>query len=289
MANRMICFGYKMTNGTLCVTEEEAAVVTEIFQRYGSGEVMKDIADDLTRRGVVFSPGKSVWNKPMLARILENRKYIGENNYPRVVSDAAFERANALKNQKGNKKGVYNAETTYLMDVLVCAQCGHRIYRRPNWGVREKWICPAGCKTDTYVGDMELTQEILKVLMYAKQNPDILTVGGEKTSYHPDMEVMRQTKEIHRLMDQSDIQFQMLKKLIIQCADMKFQCCSDNRGDAHTEYVQQCFAEWGADASLDVEFMKRVVDHVALNKDGTVTITLINKAEITGRRSHNAS
>ena len=206
-----------------------------------------------------------------------------------MVSDAAFERANALKNQKGNKKGVYNAETTYLMDVLVCAQCGHRIYRRPNWGVREKWICPAGCKTDTYVGDMELTQEILKVLMYAKQNPDILTVGGEKTSYHPDMEVMRQTKEIHRLMDQSDIQFQMLKKLIIQCADMKFQCCSDNRGDAHTEYVQQCFAEWGADASLDVEFMKRVVDHVALNKDGTVTITLINKAEITGRRSHNAS
>ena len=289
MANRMICFGYKMANGTLCIAEEEAAVVTEIFQRYGAGEVMKDIADDLTRRGVVFSPEKSVWNKPMLARILENRKYIGENNYPRVVSDAAFERANALKNQKGNKKGVYNAETTYLMGVLVCAQCGHSIYRRPNWGVREKWICPAGCKTDTYVGDMELTQEILKVLTCAKQNPDILTVDGEKTSYHPDMEVMRQTKEIHRLMDQSDIQFQTLKKLILQCADTKFQCCTDNQADAHTEYVQLCFAEWGADASLDVEFLKRVVDHIALNKDGTVTITLINKAEITGRRSHDAS
>lgn len=289
MANRMICFGYEMANGTLCVAEEEATVVTEIFQRYGSGEVMKDIADDLTRRGIAFSPEKSVWNKPMLARMLENRKYIGENNYPRVVSDALFERANALKDQKGNKKGVYNAETTYLMDVLVCAQCGHRIYRRPNWGVREKWICPAGCKTDTYVGDKELTREVLNVLIRAKQDLDILTVGGEKTSYHPDMEVMRQTKEIHRLMDQTDIQFQTLKKLILQCADMKFQCCSDNRGDAHTEYVQQCFAEWGADASLDVEFLKRVVDHIALNKDGTVTITLINKAEITGRRSHDAS
>lgn len=289
MANRMICFGYKMTNGTLCVAEEEATVVTEIFQRYGAGEAMKDIADDLTRRGVVFSPEKSVWNKPMLARMLENRKYIGENNYPRVVSDALFERANALKDQKGNKKGVYSAETTYLKDVLICAQCGHKAYRHANWGVREKWICPAGCKTDTYVGDMELSQEVLNALMRTKQDPDILTVCLEKTSYHPDMEVMRQTKEIHRLMDQSDIQFQMLKKLILQCADMKFQCCSDNRGDAHTEYVQQCFAEWGADASLDVEFLKRVVDHIALNKDGTVTITLINKAEITGRRSHDAS
>lgn len=289
MANRMICFGYEMTNGTLCVAEEEATVVTEIFQRYGSGEVMKDIADDLTRRGIAFSPEKSVWNKPMLARMLENRKYIGENNYPRVVSDALFERANALKDQKGNKKGVYNAETTYLKDVLICAQCGHKAYRHANWGVREKWICPAGCKTDTYVGDMELSQEVLNALMRTKQDPDILTVCIEKTSYHPDMEVMRQTKEIHRLMDQSDIQFQMLKKLILQCADMKFQCCSDNRGDAHTEYVQQCFAEWGADASLDVEFLKRVVDHIALNKDGTVTITLINKAEITGRRSHDAS
>ena len=289
MANRMICFGYEMTNGTLCVAEEEATVVTEIFQRYGSGEVMKDIADDLTRRGIAFSPEKSVWNKPMLARMLENRKYIGENNYPRVVSDALFERANALKDQKGNKKGVYNAETTYLKNVLICAQCGHKAYRHANWGVREKWICPAGCKTDTYVGDMELSQEVLNALMRTKQDPDILTVCIEKTSYHPDMEVMRQTKEIHRLMDQSDIQFQTLKKLILQCADMKFQCCSDNRADAHTEYVQRCFVEWSAGASLDVEFMKKVVDHIALNKDGTVTITLINKAEITGRRSHDAS
>ncbi|MBQ2376916.1 MAG: recombinase family protein, partial [Clostridia bacterium] len=228
MANRMICFGYKMSNGTLCVAEEEATVVTEIFLRYGAGEVMKDIAEDLTRRGVVFSPGKSVWNKPMLARMLENRKYIGENNYPRIVSDAVFERANSLKTKRGKRKGLYSAEVTYLKGILICAQCEHRTYRRPNWRTREKWICPAGCKTDTYVGDMELTQEILKVLMYVKQNPDILTVDGEKTSYHPDMEVMRQTNEIHRLMDQPAVQFQTLKELILQCTDMKFQCCSDN-------------------------------------------------------------
>ena len=103
------------------------------------------------------------------------------------------------------------------------------------------------------------------------------------------MEVMRQTNEIHRLMDQPAVQFQTLKKLILQCTDMKFQCCSDNLADAHTEYVQRCFDEWSSDASLDVEFMKKVIDHIALNKDGTVRITLINKAEITGRRSHDAS
>ena len=155
MANRMICFGYKMANGTLCVAEEEAAVVTEIFQRYGAGEVMKDIADDLTRRGVAFSPEKSVWNKPMLARMLENRKYIGEYVYnrsyekdmygkrnhhknkpeseiiripdgmPRIIDDETFFKVQAIMDERKERRKVYYAHGKYLFAGLMkCGHCG---------------------------------------------------------------------------------------------------------------------------------------------------------------------
>jgi len=70
MALRMISYGYKMVNGILTVNDEEARVVVEIFQRYGAGEILKAIADDLTERGVIFYQEKNVWNKNMIARIL---------------------------------------------------------------------------------------------------------------------------------------------------------------------------------------------------------------------------
>ena len=92
MALRMISYGYKMVNGILTVNDEEARVVVEIFRRYGAGEILKAIADDLTERGVIFYQEKNVWNKNMIARIIENKKYIGEDGYPAIVSDEDYER-----------------------------------------------------------------------------------------------------------------------------------------------------------------------------------------------------
>ena len=88
MALRMISYGYKMVNGILTVNDEEARVVVEIFQRYGAGEILKAIADDLTERGVIFYQEKNVWNKNMIARIIENKKYIGEDGYSRFARHA---------------------------------------------------------------------------------------------------------------------------------------------------------------------------------------------------------
>lgn len=284
MALRMISFGYKMINGVLEVAEEEERIVVEIFQRYGAGEILKTIADDLTKRQIVFYQEKTVWNKKMIARIIGNRRYIGEGGYPRIVNDEDFERANKLKSQKGVKKVVYSEEVEYLKDALVCAQCGHKIYRHPTWSLREKWFCTAGCKNDIYIGDKELTCGILNALTNAKAEQSCLEICGTSDTYHPSVEVVRENKEINRLIDQPNVQFQAVKKLIFQCAEKKFMCCSDNMADAHTRYIQQCFAEWEVSDTLNVAFMNKVAEQISLEKDGAVTITLINKAEIKGRR-----
>ena len=85
-------------------------------------------------------------------------------------------------------------------------------------------------------------------------------------------------------MDQPNVQFQAVKKLILQCAEKRFLCCSDNKADAHTEYVCRCFAAREVSGSLDIVFMQKVVDGMALEKDGSIIITLINRAQIKGRK-----
>jgi len=41
--------------------------------------------------------GKAVWNKNMVCRVLENKKYIGENGYPQIVTAEDFEQAAYIK------------------------------------------------------------------------------------------------------------------------------------------------------------------------------------------------
>lgn len=284
MALRMISYGYKMTNGILSISGEESAIVTEIFQRYGNGGDLKSIADDLTNRGIIYFQEKNVWNKNMIARIIENRKYMGEDGYPCIISSEDFAKANDRKTSKGRKKIVCSDEIEYLKNILLCAQCGHKLYRCANWCSREKWICPSGCKNDIYISDVELTVGILNAINQAVMNPTCLSICDEGDTYRPNLEVVRQSNEINRLMDQPNIQFPAIMKLIFQCAETKFAFCLDNMSDAHTEYILQCFAKKKVDGTFDIEFMKKVVDTILLEKDGSVTIILINKAQITGRR-----
>lgn len=284
MALRMITYGYKMINGVLSVSDEESTVVKEVFQRYMNGENLTSIADDLTNREIIYFQEKRVWNKNMIARILENRKYVGEGDYPQIISSEDFEQANNLKSSKAKKKIVCSSEIEYLKSTLICAQCGHKLYRRANWSTREKWVCTFGCKHDRYIGDAEISAGIMNALHQPMLDSNCLGSCDEGDTYRPGIDVVKQTNEIKRLMDQTDVQFQVLKTMILQCASMKFQCCFDNPSNTYSDYVRKCFAERKAGSSLDVEFMKKVSRDVLLEKDGSVTVTLINGAQITGRR-----
>ena len=95
--NRMISFGYGYKDGKLIVVESEAEVVRSVFTEYINGKILKDIADELTVKGVDFFNGKCCWNKNMVCRIIENKKYIGEDGYPEIISFEQYETANAIK------------------------------------------------------------------------------------------------------------------------------------------------------------------------------------------------
>ncbi|MCM1167846.1 MAG: recombinase family protein [Lachnospiraceae bacterium] len=97
LKNRSIPFGYYMVNGKHAINENEAEAVRKIFADYINGKSLKTIAAEMQ---IPYNSGKTVWNINMVCRVLENRKYIGENNFPRIVSDEDFEQANRIKSER---------------------------------------------------------------------------------------------------------------------------------------------------------------------------------------------
>ena len=92
MGNRKLPFGYQMRMGEIIRNELEGTAVQDIFLRYTLGASLKEIAEQMSKTGPSYGDGKS-WNKNMVARILENTKYTGTDDYPRLIDTALFESA----------------------------------------------------------------------------------------------------------------------------------------------------------------------------------------------------
>lgn len=94
LKNRNIPFGYCITNGEYAVNDAEAEAIRQIFAQYIGGDSLKTIAAQIT---VPYNTNKPVWNKNMVSRVLENRRYLGENGYPAIISQENFDTANQIK------------------------------------------------------------------------------------------------------------------------------------------------------------------------------------------------
>lgn len=97
LKNRNIPFGYCMINGKFALNEKEAEAVRKIFSDYIGGKSLKAIAAEMQ---IPYNSGKSVWNKNMVCRVLENSKYLGENGYPQIVTAEEFDQAARIKAER---------------------------------------------------------------------------------------------------------------------------------------------------------------------------------------------
>ena len=80
MGKRKQPFGYKMKLGEIVPQPQEAETVRSIYLQYLAGVSFKQLAEQLQTEDVPYDEDKS-WNKNMVARILEDDRYIGEKEF----------------------------------------------------------------------------------------------------------------------------------------------------------------------------------------------------------------
>lgn len=92
MGNRKQPFGYKMEFGEIVPQPQEAETVRRIYLQYLAGASFKQLAEQLQMEGVPYD-GDKPWNKNMVARILEDDRYIGRKNFPALIEAEQFRAA----------------------------------------------------------------------------------------------------------------------------------------------------------------------------------------------------
>lgn len=118
------------------IDEHGAQIVRQIFEMYSSGKQASEIIKELNGRGLKTANGKP-FNHNSIARILSNRRYIGEYRWhdilipdgmPRIIDDETFERVQKRleKNKKAPARKIQaGSEEEFLLTTkLFCGHCG---------------------------------------------------------------------------------------------------------------------------------------------------------------------
>ena len=122
---RFIPYGYTIREGRTVIEHTEAEIIREIFDEYIKGASLKEIAESLTQRKIPYTEKTDTWDKARIARIIDNAKYIGDDEYDPIIDEDTYEGAVSMKAARQRNTVQRECEGIALLRNRVkCADCG---------------------------------------------------------------------------------------------------------------------------------------------------------------------
>lgn len=160
---RFIPYGYAIREGRTVIEHTEAEIIREIFDEYIKGASLKDIAENLTQRRIPYTEKTDVWDKARIARIIDNAKYIGDEEYDPIIDEDTYEGAVSMKAARQRNTVQKECEGIALLRNRVkCEDCGSPMVRRicSKRHIKESWTCQnAECGKRLRISDGDLLQK----------------------------------------------------------------------------------------------------------------------------------
>ena len=278
MKNRMLPYGYIMTNGDIVVDEIEAKIVNNIFQACVDGEFFSHIAEELKVRRVPFFEGNYEWNKNKIYRMIQDTRYTGAKNYPIIVDKELFEQANRTKDERGFQVDKSSPTIEWIKRNFYCYKCGKKLIRY-KYSESVRWACKNGCAF--YIKDADLLNGIKGVFEDIKREPSLLQNDHRADNYRITPDIARQTAEINRAINGGNMSFEIGKKLVLSCATVKFATCEENRFEAYTDYILDIVKNTDEKEYLSPRFLSEIVTQIAVKNGTHIVVSLINGSVVT--------
>lgn len=291
MEFRTLLYGYNKHQFRVYLNSDECTVVKMIFDEYISGKTLQQIADRLTAEQIVYYKDKTMWSKNIVRRILENQHYIGDEEYPAIVTADEFEKANKKRLSKGGERVTDTVQEKFFKYHTVCGQCGGRFTRRRNWSkTREKWYCTCGCKNTVYIDDKLFYSQIHSIISRVIAEPALLNMLSQENSLCAlTPEVMRADKEIDRMTERKNIDFLPVKKAIFSNVSDKFDCCTLDRARAFSGVLMQYYGEQTISDTINIKVLEDTVDRIIVDENGIVSVEFLNGCRISKEDSNGNS
>lgn len=169
---KRVIYGYGMENGTIIVDADQKEAIQKIFDDYISGDSIRQIVRALNTSDV-FNTNRKVWTHRAVGNLLEDRRYLGDDLYPVIISEEIFAMAKkkrletnkalgrATKAERG--KPVYDG-------IIFCGDCGRRFYWIHYRG-KVYWTCSlhyqgkrakdGACGSARQISDLEIEKAFI--------------------------------------------------------------------------------------------------------------------------------
>lgn len=278
MKNRRFPYGYEMQNGLIVICLKEVDTVKQIFSQYLNGKNLKNIAERLTENQIEFLPGEYNWNKSRIKRMIEDKRYIGGDNYPAIIDKDTFQRANVEKNNRiRNINPVITAEKKLLTNKVICSNCGRRLFHNTDSRLKnsEKWFCKnEDCKFSVHMTVAKLEHEITEILNLLISQPKLVEYEETDIPAELSIEIIRMENEIERQLESIGFNKNEIQNMILQCAAKKYDAYKSVQHI--TDRLKADFEKSSPLSAFNAELFDRTVSAITIDKDKKVCLKLKN-------------
>lgn len=283
MKNRTVPYGYKYENGIIVLHPQESEVIKRICIAYLDGQSLLNIATWLNKEQIEYMPEVIGWNKSRLKRIIEDKRYLGNDSFPAILTEETHIAMQRIKDSKNTQKDTDRKTDIFQIAVPVkCPICGQRMLRRHDsrYKVQQRWICEnEECRTLIKIADSELLEAINSILTGITPERIQLTDTSES---EPSMAVRRVNNEIARLFDTTEVDKESLRKKLLEGISKRYE---DIDNTPYTARKLQ--AELMGDQPTEgVQRINKTVSEIILYTDLTVGIILLNGQFIRKEQTH---
>lgn len=282
-------YGYQVVNGSIMTEKGRSEIVQRIFHLYIKGWSLRRLAMMLTEKEIADGKGKASWTHVKVGNIISNRKYMGDGDFPRIISPEEFEQARLIREQTEEKRsrGSRGGNARYFYSgKIVCGVCGATYHR---YAVRGKyfWRCQCYVKDNHVscrnrrVDDMELEESGGKLLKGLMTHPEQYK---SIRAYHPQMEDPEILELDHAIIKgmEDHAPAASLLKLYMKRTEARYHLLRIDDTGHETERIRlvlEGYRQEGGESNEAV--LKDIVSSITVDMDGGLQYKLANGIRIT--------
>lgn len=229
-----------MEFGKVVIDSDESRWVIYIYEQYMLGKSFKSLSDTLCGTGIRYDADKS-WNKNMVARILQDRRYTGEGNFPQIIDDSIFWQVN----QKRNKK-VAGSKVTKAQKILK---------KRSNGRVTQ-----------------HLEHEVLYLLNGLVGKPEQIEIPDSPDTGNSRVETLQ--AELEELLGALPIDETQARQKLMETTAAMYEAIDPR--EYETQRLKRVFDKEQIRTELDANLLEHSVSQITVNSMGKVKIRLKN-------------
>lgn len=237
---RKLPFGYRMEFGNVVIEPEESRWVVYIYEQYMLGESFKSLSDALTVAGISYDADKP-WNKNMVARILQDRRYMGEGKYPQIIDACVFRQVD----QKRNKKVAGNKVTK-----------AQKILKKKS--------------SDRMTPNME--HEVLYLLNELAGKPEHIQIPDAPPTGNSRVKILQ--AELENLLGMLPVDEKQARQKLIETTVGMYEAIDPREYETHR--LKRIFGAEHVRTELDTNLLEQCVSEVSIDNMGKVRIRLKN-------------